>query len=112
MEKNQLMQLLGTLNRQGIGVILVTHDMELLLEHTRRTVVLHRGQKVYDGPTGALFADPARDVTVWGLRVPDAAAIAAKITSLNEPVQSMAELAGRLKESLEEKTDEEPGAPL
>ena len=111
-EKNQLMQLLGTLNRQGIGVILVTHDMELLLEHTRRTVVLHRGQKVYDGPTGALFADPARDVTVWGLRVPDAAAIAAKITSLNEPVQSMAELAGRLKESLEEKTDEEPGAPL
>ena len=45
-------------------------------------------------------------------RVPDAAAIAAKITSFSETVQSMAELAGRLKENLEEKTDEEPGAPL
>jgi len=50
-EKIQLMGLLGNLNRQGIGVILVTHDMEMLLEHTRRTVVLHQGTKVYDGPT-------------------------------------------------------------
>ena len=72
-EKQQLMQLLGDLNRRGLGVILVTHDMELLLEHTRRTIVLHHGEKVFDGPTIGLFADPARDVGVWGLRVPDAA---------------------------------------
>ena len=61
-EKQQLMQLLGDLNRRGLGVILVTHDMELLLEHTRRTVVLHHGEKVFDGPTIELFADPSRAV--------------------------------------------------
>ncbi len=110
-ESDQLMQLLGNLNRQGIGIILVTHDMELLLEHTRRTIVLHRGNKVYDGPTADLFADPARDVTVWGLRSPDAAVIAAKLDQFGGPVRSMSELAGRLQQYLGGKTDEKLGAP-
>ncbi len=111
-EKIQLMQLLGKLNRQGIGVILVTHDMELLLEHTRRTVVLHRGEKVYDGPTIELFADPARDVAAWGLRVPDVAAIAGKIAQIKTPVRSVEELADSLKQQLGGKTDEDPGASM
>ncbi|HWR30527.1 MAG TPA: ABC transporter ATP-binding protein [Negativicutes bacterium] len=111
-EKKQLMQLLGKLNRQGIGVILVTHDMEMLLEHTRRTVVLHQGEKVYDGPTQELFADPAHDVGVWGLRVPDVAAIAAKFTKITGAVRSVEELAASINQQLGGKTDEKPGASV
>jgi energy-coupling factor transport system ATP-binding protein len=111
-EKNQLMKLLGELNRQGIGVILVTHDMELLLEHTRRTIVLHHGEKVYDGPTIELFADPARDVGIWGLRVPDAAAIAGKLTEIRATVRSVEELADCIQQLRGGKTHEEPGASV
>ncbi len=111
-EKKQLMQLLGKLNQQGIGVILVTHDMEILLEHTRRTVVLHQGEKVYDGATLELFADPARGVDAWGLRVPDAAAIAVKLSKMTETVRSVEELAVYIKHRLGGKTDEEPGTSV
>ena len=111
-EKQQLMQLLGDLNRRGLGVILVTHDMELLLEHTRRTVVLHHGEKVFDGPTIGLFADPARDVGAWGLRVPDAAAVAAKLTKIKISVRSMEELAVGIQKHRGGKPDEEPGASV
>ena len=111
-EKQQLMQLLGDLNRRGLGVILVTHDMELLLEHTRRTVVLHHGEKVFDGPTIELFADPSRDVGVWGLRVPDAAAVAGKLTKIKISVRSMEELAVGIQKHRGGKPDEEPGAAV
>lgn len=111
-EKTQLMHLLNELNQQGIGVILVTHDMELLLEHTRRTVVLHHGEKVYDGPTIELFADPARDVDVWGLRVPDAAAIAGKLAKITATVRSVEELAVCIQQHLGGKADEKFGAPM
>jgi len=111
-EKKQLMQLLGKLNGQGIGVILVTHDMEMLLEHTRRTVVLHQGEKVYDGPTQELFADPAHDVAAWGLRVPDVAAIAAKFAKITGAVRSVEELAASINNQLGGKTDEKSGASV
>lgn len=111
-EKRQLMELLGKLNQQGIGVILVTHDMEMLLEHTRRTVVLHQGEKVYDGPTTDLFADPTHDVGAWGLRVPDAAAIAAKLAPFTGAVRSMKELTALLQHQLGGKTDEDSGASV
>lgn len=111
-EKKQLMQLLGKLNGQGIGVILVTHDMEMLLEHTRRTVVLHQGEKVYDGPTQELFADPAHDVAAWGLRVPDVAAIAAKFAKITGAVRSVEELAASINHQLGGKTDEKSGASV
>jgi len=111
-EKMQLMELLGKLNQQGIGVILVTHDMEMLLEHTRRTVVLHQGEKVYDGPTVDLFADPAHDVGAWGLRVPDAAAIANKLAQFTGAVRSLEELATRIQHQLGGKTDEDAGASV
>ena len=111
-EKQQLMHLLGELNRRGLGVILVTHDMELLLEHTRRTLVLHHGEKVFDGPTIELFADPTRDVGVWGLRVPDAAAVAGKLTKIKISVRSMEELAVGIQKHRGGKPDEEPGASV
>ena len=111
-EKKQLMELLNGLNRQGIGIILVTHDMELLLEHTQRAVVLHRGEKVFDGPTKGLFAGTGHEVEAWGLRIPDAAAVAARLKNATGPVRSVEELAAALERQLEGKTDENTGASV
>jgi energy-coupling factor transport system ATP-binding protein len=112
-EKAQLMRLLDELNQQGIGVILVTHDMELLLAHSRRAVVLHQGEKVFDGPTEELFAaDAAAQVAEWGLRVPDAAAVAGKLEKSVGAVRTVEELADRIEGQLRGDEREKSGAPV
>ncbi len=112
-EKAQLMTLLDGLNQQGIGIILVTHDMELLLAHTRRAVVLHQGEKVFDGSTEALFAaDAAAQVAEWGLRVPDVAAVAAKLEKPLGAVRTVEELADRIEGQLRGDEREKSGSPV
>ena len=112
-EKAQLMSLLDELNQQRIGIILVTHDMELLLAHTRRAVVLHQGEKVFDGQTEELFADDAAaKVAEWGLRVPDAAAVAGKLEKPLGAVRTVEELADRIEGRLRGDEREKTGAPV
>ena len=112
-EKAQLMSLLDELNQQGIGIILVTHDMELLLAHTRRAVVLHQGGKVFDCLTEELFAAAAAaKVAEWGLRVPDAAAVAGKLEKPLGAVRTVEELADRIEGRLRGDEREKPGAPV
>ena len=112
-EKSQLMKLLDELNQQGIGIILVTHDMELLLAHTRRAVVLHQGEKVFDGLTEELFAaTTATKVSEWGLRVPDVAAVAAKLKKPLGAVRTVEQLADRIEGQLRGDEGEKAGAPV
>ena len=112
-EKSQLMKLLDELNQQGIGVILVTHDMELLLAHTRRAVVLHQGEKVFDGLTEELFAaTTATKVSEWGLRVPDVAAVAAKLKNPLGAVRTVEQLADRIEGQLRGDEGEKSGTPV
>ncbi len=112
-EKAQLMKLLDELNQQGIGIILVSHDMELLLAHTRRAVVLHQGEKVFDGLTEALFAAAtASKVAEWGLRVPDVAVVAAKLKKPLGAVRTVGELADRIEGQLRGDEREKSGAPV
>lgn len=112
-EKSQLMKLLDELNQQGIGIILVTHDMEMLLAHTRRAVVLHQGEKVFDGLTEELFAaTTATKVSEWGLRVPDVAAVAAKLKNPLGAVRTVEQLADRIEGQLRGDEGEKSGAPV
>ena len=112
-EKSQLMKLLDELNQQGIGIILVTHDMELLLAHTRRAVVLHQGEKVFDGLTDELFAaTTATKVSEWGLRVPDVAAVAAKLKNPLGAVRTVEQLADRIEGQLRGDERDKAGAPV
>ena len=106
------MSLLAELNNQGIGIILVTHDMELLLAHTDRAVVLHQGELVFDGPTEKLFEGAGHDVAAWGLRVPDAAAVAGKLSMEMDPVCSVEELVEGIQQHLRSETDEKTGATV
>lgn len=45
---NEMMTFLRKLNQRGITILMITHDMHLMLEHTQRTLVLKEGQIIAD----------------------------------------------------------------
>ncbi|WP_324668423.1 energy-coupling factor transporter ATPase [Geochorda subterranea] len=54
--RRDLLRLLARLNREGMTVLLVTHDMDDLAEVARRVLVLSEGRLVADAPVRELFA--------------------------------------------------------
>ena len=76
-EKEMMMDYLQKLNAEKhITVILITHDMEIARKFTKRSLVLHDGDLVFDGPTSELF-DGVKDLTQWGLSQPPLARLGA-----------------------------------
>ncbi len=51
-----IMSLLDDLNKQGKTIIIITHNMRLVAEHARRTIMLFKGKIVIDGPTREVFS--------------------------------------------------------
>lgn len=51
----RLRRVLQQLNEAGHTIILITHDMELLAESTRRAIVMSRGRVVLDGEPAEVF---------------------------------------------------------
>ncbi len=55
----EIMDFLKELNRQGVTVVLITHDMHLMLEYTPRAIVFHAGQVIADKSAAEVLNDPA-----------------------------------------------------
>jgi oligopeptide/dipeptide ABC transporter ATP-binding protein len=56
----EILELLDDLQRRlGMAVLLITHNLGLVAERTRRVYVMYAGQVVEEAPTDALFAAPA-----------------------------------------------------
>jgi energy-coupling factor transport system ATP-binding protein len=53
----ELMEVITNLNRLGHTIILITHDMRVIAEFTRRSIVLREGAIVADGPTREVLVD-------------------------------------------------------
>lgn len=53
-----LMDLLRDLNRQGVTVLMITHDMRFVREYARRVLVLLEGRMAFDGPPEDLWGCP------------------------------------------------------
>ncbi|MBS4193091.1 ABC transporter ATP-binding protein [Bacillus sp. FJAT-49705] len=53
----EMMEFLCELNRQGITVIMITHDMHLMLEYTPRTIVIAGGKKIDDDSAVNVLTD-------------------------------------------------------
>jgi branched-chain amino acid transport system permease protein len=49
-EKQRLAALLRQLRAEGIGVLLVEHDMDFVMRLADRVVVMDFGQKIAEGP--------------------------------------------------------------
>ena len=54
----EIMDFLRELNRQGVTVVLITHDMHLMLEYTPRAVVFHGGRVIADKSAAEVLNDP------------------------------------------------------
>ncbi|NJE61454.1 ABC transporter ATP-binding protein [Thermococcus sp. 21S7] len=56
------------LRRNGHGILLITHDMDLVLELAERVLLLHEGRKVFDGPVEEFFS---LELHGYGLEKPE-----------------------------------------
>ena len=54
----EIMEFLKDLNRQGVTVVLITHDMHLMLEYTPRAVVFNAGKVIADAPAAQVLNAP------------------------------------------------------
>src|SRR5262249_36070173 len=83
-------EILAHINRlhkaRGLTIVLITHSMDAVAQLCERLIVLDRGRLVADGPTRAVFADPAR-LTALGLGVPQVTLLARKLRERGLPVR-------------------------
>ena len=54
----EIMDFLAQLNKQGITVVLITHDMHLMLEYTPRAVVFNAGRVIADKSAAEVLNSP------------------------------------------------------
>ena len=54
-----IMEFLRGLNARGVTVVMITHDMHLMLEYTRRALVFCDGRLITDRTAAAVLCDPA-----------------------------------------------------
>ena len=55
----EIMEFLEALNRSGVTVVLITHDMHLMLEYCDRALVFSEGRLLADDSPAAVLSDPA-----------------------------------------------------
>ena len=53
----EIMEFLIKLNKQGVTIIMITHDMHLMLEYTDRAVVLAGGEKIAEDIAASILTD-------------------------------------------------------
>jgi energy-coupling factor transport system ATP-binding protein len=67
----QVMQYLSTLNKAGLTVIIVTHDMELVAAYAKRVLVMEKGHVAFEGTTWQLFGEEIATADKYSLTTPD-----------------------------------------
>ena len=56
-QKNQLAEMLAEMNKRGRTVVVVTHDIEFVIENFPRTVAMADGQIIADGSTSMVLSN-------------------------------------------------------
>ncbi len=54
---NEIMEFLVELNKKGVTIIMITHDMHLMLEYTNRAIVLADGKKLADDTSDSILTN-------------------------------------------------------
>ena len=54
----EIMEFLKGLNRQGVTIIMITHDMHLMLEYTPHAIVINDGEKIGDSSAVDILTNP------------------------------------------------------
>ena len=72
--RRQLMAHILELHRQGITLVMISHNMEELAAICHRLYVIAEGRTVMEGPPGVIFSRAA-ELRALGLDVPDVTAV-------------------------------------
>ncbi len=60
----QIMEMIVNLNKKnGMGIILITHDLGVVAQNCKRAIVMYLGQIVEEGEVAALFKNPLHPYT-------------------------------------------------
>ena len=56
-ETDQMMAAVRRIKAQGVTIILIEHVMRFLVALSDRVMILHHGERIYEGPPAGLVAD-------------------------------------------------------
>ena len=56
-EVDDVMEIVDGLAAEGMTIILIEHVMRFLLQISSRVVIMHHGEKIYEGDTQGLLSD-------------------------------------------------------
>jgi len=73
--RRDLLGLLADLREKGLGIILITHDLELALSCSERIMIIEKGKKLYCGTPDEILSMLGQS-HVHGLLLPDTAVLA------------------------------------
>jgi energy-coupling factor transport system ATP-binding protein len=73
-ERTKLLRLMRKLNLEGMTVLIVSHDMDIIAEHAKTMIVLENGKIKFNGAPKELFANEKKTVEL-GLELPEAVRI-------------------------------------
>lgn len=93
-ETGELLELLNALHGEGLTIILVTHDMEIIASHCTRAIVIGYGGKAFDGTPEELFSG-REDLLELGLTKPPCVELSELVPGLGY-CRSMEEFAARM----------------
>ena len=80
-EKTKLMELLTKLNREGMTILLITHDMDILAQYCQRVIVIGHQTKAFDGTPEELFTQ-CPELIELGLTQPEAVTLSQAVSGM------------------------------
>ena len=101
-DKDQLMALLTDLNKKGMTILIISHDMDIFAEYCQRVLVIGNHTKAFDGTPQELFTQ-RDDLYDLGLSRPDAVTLSMAVPdfpyckSMKEFTTAMLERIGGMK---------------
>ena len=105
-EKRDLAALIKQVNEDGIGVLLIEHDMKLVMSVADRIVVLNFGQKIAEGTPEAIQRDPVVVAAYLGTSAEEAES---ELASHHQPELQRIETEGVVLGADEEPHGDAPG---
>lgn len=98
-DKEHLMKLLTDLNKQGMTILIITHDMDILARYCQRVLVIGNHTKAFDGTPQELFTQ-RDDLYELGLNRPDAVTLSMAVPGIGY-CKSMEEFTAAMLKRLE-----------
>lgn len=88
----EIMEIVKSLNQQGKTIIMVSHDMEVVGDYCKRTIILHQGRVLEDDDTGIVLRK-CESLCLSGLEPPQIIQLALRFGTLFQQVRSPQDMA-------------------